>query len=73
MNATRVRRIVALLGMAVVTVLAEAPLATPLETAACEPVVCPAIAKLCPQGQVACRVSPCNCAVSCKPEGQCNN
>jgi hypothetical protein len=47
--------------------------ATPIETAACEPVICPAIVKLCPQGQVGCRVSPCNCAQACVPEGQCNN
>jgi hypothetical protein len=47
-------------------------LATPA-AAACEPVACPAIAKICPQGQLACRVSPCNCALACVPEGQCNN
>ena len=39
----------------------------------CEPVACPAIAKICPQGQVACRPSPCSCALACAPEGKgCN-
>jgi len=48
-------------------------LSTPV-AAACNHVVgCPAIAKLCPQGQLACRVSPCSCALACVPEGKCNN
>ena len=41
----------------------------PLAHAACQPVACPAIAKICPQGQIACRVSPCNCALACTAEG----
>lgn len=41
--------------------------------AACEPVVCPAIVKICPQGQLACRPSPCSCAQVCAAEGHgCN-
>ena len=40
---------------------------------ACEPVVCPAIVKICPQGQLACRPSPCSCAQVCAAEGHgCN-
>lgn len=74
MNATRVMKVVGLLGLLVVTVLAiVATPATPVVYAACQPVVCPEIVKLCPQGQVACRVSPCSCAQACVPEGQCNN
>jgi hypothetical protein len=47
---------------------------TTIARAACEPVVCPAIAKICPDGEVACRVSPCNCAQVCVPEGHgCND
>ena len=34
----------------------------------CEPVACPAIAKLCPQGQIACHPSPCSCALACVPD-----
>ena len=73
MKATRRMKIVALLGMVVVTLLAVVAPETPEVLAACEPVACPAIAKICPQGQMACRVSPCSCTLACVPEGQCNN
>jgi hypothetical protein len=40
---------------------------------ACEPLACPAIVKICPQGQLACRPSPCTCAQVCAAEGHgCN-
>jgi hypothetical protein len=42
-------------------------LATPA-LADCEPVACPAIAKICPQGQIACHPSPCSCALACVPD-----
>jgi hypothetical protein len=38
--------------------------------AACEPVACPAIAKICPDGQLACRASDCNCTLVCPPPGK---
>ena len=53
------------LGVLTLTATPETP------AAGCEPVVCPAIIKICPQGQVACRVSPCNCALVCARG--CNN
>ncbi len=74
MNMTRMRKVVALAGSAVVTLVGMIALAMPVSFADCpQPVACPAIAKICPQGQVACRVSPCNCTLACVPEGQCNN
>jgi len=69
MNSMRTMKVATLFGMAVVAALAVVALATPVALAACQPVICPAIAKLCPQGQIACRVSPCNCAQVCQPEG----
>lgn len=67
MNDTRVK-IAAVSGLVVSIALGVLALATPVAVAACEPVVCPAIAKLCPDGQIACRVSPCNCALVCRPQ-----
>ena len=50
-----------------------AALSVPAVAAGCEPVACPAIAKLCPDGEIACRVSPCNCTQVCVPQGRgCN-
>jgi len=45
--------------------VAVTALATPVQAQNCEPVICPAIVKLCPEGQIACRVSPCNCTQVC--------
>ena len=46
-------------------------LTAPLAVASCQPVACPAIGILCPDGDVACRVSPCNCKQVCVPEDKC--
>lgn len=73
MNSKLVTKLVGSLGIALVAAFAVIALATPVARAACQPVACPAIAKICPQGQIACRVSPCNCALACMPEGQCNH
>ena len=63
---------IALLGLLAVGV-GLVGLTTPVAAQGCEPVVCPAIALICPQGQLACRVSPCNCALACAAEGHgCN-
>ena len=48
-------------------VLGVASMMTPVQ-AACEPVACPAIAKICPSGELACRTSPCSCALACVPD-----
>ena len=62
------------IGIALAIMLGLAALATtPVALAGCQPVVCPAIAKICPQGQFACRPSPCNCALVCAAVGHgCN-
>lgn len=61
-------------GLALVAAIGITALATtPAARADCQPVACPAIAKICPQGQFACRPSPCNCALVCAAEGHgCN-
>jgi len=61
-------------GLALVAVMGLAALGTtPAARADCQPVACPAIAKICPQGQYACHPSPCNCALVCAAEGHgCN-
>jgi len=45
--------------------LGLAAVASSVQAQGCEPVICPAIAKFCPEGQIACRVSPCNCTQVC--------
>jgi hypothetical protein len=66
-------RVFALLGFLAVALCGIGALATPAAAAGCEPVACPAIAKLCPDGEIACRVSPCNCTQVCVPQGRgCN-
>ena len=67
-------RIITMVGLALVVLVGLAALATtPVARADCQPVVCPAIIKICPQGQYACRPSPCNCAQVCAAEGHgCN-
>ena len=68
-------KLVTAAGLALVAVmgLAAALGTTPAVRADCEPVACPAIAKICPQGQYACHPSPCNCALVCAAEGHgCN-
>jgi hypothetical protein len=64
--------LVAMIALVAAAAIGLVALAQPV-AAACPPVACPAIAKICPQGQLACRVSPCSCALACVPEGQCNN
>ena len=61
-------------GIGLVIMMGLAALATtPVALAACQPIACPAIAKICPQGQIACRPSPCSCALVCAAEGHgCN-
>ena len=68
-------RILALVGITLVVAVGLAALLAPVALAACkEPVACPAIAKVCPQGQIACRVSPCNCTLACAVPGHgCND
>jgi len=44
-----------------------AAMASSVQAQSCEPVICPLIIKLCPEGQIACRVSPCNCNQVCVP------
>jgi hypothetical protein len=67
-------KVITVVGFAWAVMLGLAALATtPVAHADCEPVVCPAIVKICPQGQLACRPSPCNCAQVCAAEGHgCN-
>jgi hypothetical protein len=67
-------KVMSAVGIALVVIVGLAALATtPVALAACQPVACPAIAKICPQGQIACRPSPCNCALVCAAEGHgCN-
>lgn len=67
-------KVITVFGLTLAVMVGLAALATtPVALAACEPVVCPAIVKICPQGQVACRPSPCNCAQVCAVEGHgCN-
>ena len=64
-----------LLAVLAVAVVGVTVLSTPVEARSCPHLVaCPAIAKLCPNGEVACRVNPCSCALVCVPEGvACNN
>ena len=70
MKKAKVGAVVGLLAACVIGVTA---LVTPVAAQGCEPVICPAIAKLCPSGEIACRPSPCNCAQVCVPEGKgCN-
>ena len=73
MRTERMKLVTAAVLALVVTMGLAALGATPAAHAACKPVVCPAIAFICPQGQVACRPSPCNCAFVCAAEGHgCN-
>ena len=66
-------RVPAVIACSFSVLLGIAALVAPLEARACEPVACPAIAKLCPDGEIACRVSPCNCTQVCVPQGRgCN-
>ncbi|HET9300425.1 MAG TPA: hypothetical protein VFO11_10800 [Candidatus Polarisedimenticolaceae bacterium] len=58
-------RALALLVASVAISVGLAAVAAPSQAQSCEPVICPAIAKFCPEGQVACRVSPCNCNQVC--------
>lgn len=65
-------RAVALFASLSVALLGIAALSTP-SAVACQPIACPAIAKLCPDGEIACRISPCNCTQVCVPQGHgCN-
>ena len=69
---TKKVRAVSLLSSLSVALLGIAALFTPTAVA-CQPIACPAIAKLCPDGEIACRVSPCNCTQVCVPQGRgCN-
>ena len=67
-------KVLTVFGLTLAVMVGLAALATtPVALADCEPVVCPAIVKICPQGQVACRPSPCNCSQVCAAEGHgCN-
>ena len=67
-------KLVSAIGVAVVVMVGLVALVTtPAARADCKPVACPAIIKVCPQGQFACRPSPCNCALVCAAEGHgCN-
>jgi len=56
-------------GVLMLIAVGLAVLATPVAADCQHPVACPAIAKLCKSGEIACRVSPCNCAQVCVPEG----
>ena len=66
---SKLKRVVAISGLLFIGALGFVALTSPTSAEGCKPVGCPAIAKLCPQGQIACRVSPCNCALACQPEG----
>ncbi len=68
-------RVGALLAVLAVAVVGVTVLSTPVEARNCPHLVgCPAIAKLCPSGELACRVNACSCALVCVPEGvACNN
>ena len=58
-------RAFALLAASIAISLGLATVASPPQAQGCEPVICPAIARFCPEGQIACRVSPCNCNQIC--------
>jgi len=58
-------RAFALLAASIAISLGLATVASPPQAQSCEPVICPAIARFCPEGQIACRVSPCNCNQIC--------
>ena len=55
--------------MLAVALLGVVALTTTPASADCQPIACPAIAKLCPTGEIACRPSPCSCALACAPPG----
>jgi len=63
----RKMRLVAVAFVLLAGVVGVISLGTPA-LADCQPVACPAIAKICPSGQIACRPSPCSCALACVPD-----
>ena len=63
-------KIVTSLDMVAVALVGVVALTTTPVSAACQqPIACPAIAKLCPTGEIACRTSPCHCNLACAPPG----
>ena len=65
----RTAKILVSLLFVAIAVIGVVALAPTVAKADCQPVACPAIAKLCPSGEFACRVSPCNCVLACVPPG----
>jgi len=69
MRNAMVAKVVVSVGVLMSIAVGLAILSTPVAADCQHPVACPAIAKLCKSGEIACRVSPCNCALVCVPEG----
>ena len=66
---TRRFKVLSVVALALVAFVGVLAVTAPVAVADCQPVACPAIAKICPQGQIACHPSPCSCALACQPEG----